>query len=335
MRPLLVLSVASGALGSALEAPYSETASSALLERLQLYASYAAASYCKSNNDSPGKQLTCYINQTEENSCTDVHEKSDIKTLWEFENIEPGDVTGFIAADETRKEIVLAFRGSKSKSNWRTNNKFTLKDWKPICEKCRVHRGFLEAYEAVRPKLLEELKKARAKYADYALVLTGHSLGGAMATVAATSLRGEPDLKELGKDLKLYTYGAPKVGNPALISEIEGHGNKNFRVTKGSDPVPHVPIDAGTRWHFRQFFPQYHIQGDELTGLVKVENLQICMEAKPCHVNWNIQKWQPHGWYFLNNRLSACSPPVDASDEKKGSEKEDANPLQPEIPPDR
>ena len=156
-----------------------------------------------------------------------------------------------------------------------------------------------------------------------------------MAAVTATSLRGEADLKELGKDLVLYTYGSPKVGNPHLIEEIQGHGNKNFRVTKGSDPVPHVPLDAGTRWHFKQFFPQYHIKGDELKGMVEVEHLQVCMEAKPCHVNWNIQKWQPHGWYFLNNRLSACSPAVDSSDEKKGSEKEDANPLQPEIPPDR
>jgi hypothetical protein len=187
----------------------------------------------------------------------------------------------------------------------------------------------------VRPKLVTEVEKGRKKFPGYPLVVTGHSLGGAMATVTATALRSLEEFKHLSQNILLYTYGAPMVGNPELINEIQGHGNKNFRVTKGSDPVPHVPVDAGTRWHFKQFFPQYHIRGDELTGVVKPENMQVCMDAKPCHVNWSIQKWQPHGWYFLNNRLSACSPAKDHSDEKPGSEKEDANPIQPETPPDK
>lgn len=314
MRLVSLLILTASTIAIPLESPLTEPVTQDLIDRLRLYAHHCAASYCKTNNNSTGGFLTCAINATSENSCYTLHQNPLIETLWEFENIEPGDTTGFLAADHERKELVLAVRGSQSKSNWNTNKKFTLTDWKGVCEECEVHRGFLEAYEAVKAQVIAALVKATGKYPEYQLVVTGHSLGGAMATVIATSLREEKAWKDVAKDPVLYTYGAPRVGNPALIAKIEAPPNKNYRVTKGSDPVPHVPLDFGTAWHFKQYFPEYHITHDHLNETVEVAHIQVC--TKICDGKWDPNKWEPHGWYLTKKRMSACN--VGQTDDSKG-----------------
>jgi hypothetical protein len=312
-----VLAISSPAVGLVLDSgPYVEPVTASLLHKLTHYASYTAATYCKINNNSPNTAITCFINQTRENSCPQLHKQRHIQSLWEFENIEPGDTTGFLAVDHQRHDLVLSIRGSKSESNWRTNKMFTLVKWPEICSGCRAHRGFHQAYQAAKQQIVTQLKAAVGKYPDYQLIVTGHSLGGAMATMIATSLRKESELKDIGQKAHLYTYGAPKVGNPALMKEIESRNHQNYRVTKGSDPVPHVPIDFGLAFDFHQFYPQYHIKTNTLIGDVAIGDIKVCMQPKACDVQWNINKWDPHLWYFLDKKLSACSPSTDDSDEQ-------------------
>ena len=57
---------------------------------------------------------------------------------------------------------------------------------------------------------MEEYIIAAVKnYPDYAVVFTGHSLGGALANLFAINFRQ----KYPGKEVKLYTFGQPRVGN--------------------------------------------------------------------------------------------------------------------------
>lgn len=100
-----------------------------------------------------------------------------------------GDVTGLLALDHTNQLIVLAFRGSRSIENWITNFDFKLTEATSLCANCQVHSGFLESWQSVSEKLTSELSTTVSAHSGYRIVFTGHSLGAALAALAAVELR--------------------------------------------------------------------------------------------------------------------------------------------------
>lgn len=123
----------------------------------------------------------------------------------------------------------------------------------------RVHKGFLQALGQVWGDLREHLRRVMgASGTPPPVWFTGHSLGGALATLAA-----ERAARELGASVGgLYTLGAPRVGNGGFKARLDalGLGAKTFRVVNDRDVVARVPpgllyrhvgrlrlIDAGGR----------------------------------------------------------------------------------------
>ncbi len=170
-----------------------------MLRQLNLWEQYAAAAYCVTNNDSPGTKVTCAAG-----NCPLV-EAATTTTLIEFQKWDlvpymPGrrpltvisslitDVTGLVAVDSTNRKIVVNFRGSQSARNWLANLDFTAIPT-DICPGCTVHQGFWRSWVEARPRILAAVEDAVAKNPGYGIVATGHSLGGAIATLAAANLR--------------------------------------------------------------------------------------------------------------------------------------------------
>jgi putative lipase involved disintegration of autophagic bodies len=60
------------------------------------------------------------------------------------------------------------------------------KDWK--CLLCKVHKGFHEAYHSVRDQVLTQVVSLVKLYPDTPLLITGISLGGALAALASIDL---------------------------------------------------------------------------------------------------------------------------------------------------
>lgn len=83
----------------------------------------------------------------------------------------------------------MAFRGTQGLDykNWITNLRFNLEPYKnyPLAE---VHVGFYSAYEAVAAQLLASFDKLFKKHPTASLLVTGHSLGGALAVFAALDI---------------------------------------------------------------------------------------------------------------------------------------------------
>lgn len=76
-------------------------------------------------------------------------------------------------------------------------------------EKAKVLKYFYNHYQAFSDWIEDEVREAAKK--DFKLVFTGHSLGGALAVHAATDMYLEG--LRTGDNMKVYTYGMPRVGN--------------------------------------------------------------------------------------------------------------------------
>lgn len=106
----------------------------------------------------------------------------------DLSSVGPVDGTGFVAVDHSKKLIVLAFRGSKSIGNWLANINIVQKPYPP-CKLCTVHSGFYDTWVLVKPQVKGALVAAVQNWPDYRIIATGHSLGGAVASIAVGDLR--------------------------------------------------------------------------------------------------------------------------------------------------
>jgi len=127
---------------------------------------------------------------------------------------------------------VLAFRGTEK--NWRDVQTDILAR-RVRTSSGRIHAGFRQAYESVRP----EIEKSLKKIGKLPLYITGHSLGGALATVATESLESNPKFEF--QVAACYTFGSPRVGNAEYDPNIK---SSFFRVVNTTDIVTIIPLLA-------------------------------------------------------------------------------------------
>lgn len=156
--------------------------------------------------------------------------------------IQRSDTQCFIAS--TDKIVVLAFRGTQI-----DKYKDLLSDADMSLVKGyggKVHKGFKQAYQLVRSQIENKLKVHNA--AAKTLWITGHSLGGALAVLAAYDLHGK-GYKVNG----IYTMGQPRVGDGASVNAFEKYfKNRCFRFVARDDKVPEMPLTEFGYAHVRQ-----------------------------------------------------------------------------------
>lgn len=146
----------------------------------------------------------------------------------------------------TNRVAILAFRGTESKTDIRTDLQFR----KVPFGEGKVHRGFYGVFSPVwdgsgligedKKSLSVYLKEQEAIRPNVPLYVTGHSLGAAISTLAVSAA-----LAEGRKVFAHYTFGSPRVGNEAYANELaakaQATGTKMFRVVNYGDPVTVSP----------------------------------------------------------------------------------------------
>lgn len=114
----------------------------------------------------------------------------------------------------------------------RTVNSFTLKTSPPL----------FPPPPAIELQIRAAVKSHLHYHPEARILITGHSLGGALATLCFL------DLLSIHGDkvafAPLYIYGTPRVGNAAFATYTASHGVPVFRVVHNRDPVPHLPFQA-------------------------------------------------------------------------------------------
>jgi hypothetical protein len=146
------------------------------------------------------------------------------------------DTQGYIGYLPSDKSIYVTYRGSQDIRNWVTNlDAFkTAYTTYPECN-CQVHKGFFNTEQKVISGVLSEVKRLKGLYGSYAVKVTGHSLGAALAQL--TSM----DLIHAGIAATVYNFGQPRVGDKAYAS-FATNKVTTWRVTHNKDIVPHVPF---------------------------------------------------------------------------------------------
>ena len=130
--------------------------------------------------------------------------------------------------------IIVCFRGSSNIPNWLANLDFHFTSYSS-CHGCEVHAGFFKTWEYVKAVVMSHIQHLRSLHRDAPIFMTGHSLGGALATLGAVDVHHTYGLKEL------YTFGEPRVGNPAFSAWYK-NVIISHRVIHYADIVPHVPL---------------------------------------------------------------------------------------------
>jgi triacylglycerol lipase len=152
---------------------------------------------------------------------------------------------GFIAQ---RKEcIFLIFRGTVSDQEWFHNLKTSLVPYL-LPNFGKVHDGFLKTYNLFRTAIKGTLDGMDP---GSKLFIAGHSLGGALATIALPDIGSRMN----GKMIELYTYGSPRIGDNAFITAFNRqYAERSFRIINTSDMVglipPPAPLAGGVGGYF-------------------------------------------------------------------------------------
>ncbi|RCX23485.1 lipase (class 3) [Fontibacillus phaseoli] len=157
-------------------------------------------------------------------SLTHTIQAKSITKVWE--------VFGFVI--ESPQEIIIAFRGTSSTTDWISDAIASQMRFKFIKEDSLTHRGFTKIYSSARDGIMSALTNLSP---DKKLYITGHSLGAALATLCAIDLAANTAFSSP----ILYTFGSPRVGNPAFAKAFTNYVQNSYRVANQFDIVTYAP----------------------------------------------------------------------------------------------
>lgn len=141
------------------------------------------------------------------------------------------DTQVFVASRDNVVYVVC--RGSESAQDWLVDLSAVIV---PLVIQGKslggVHAGFLSAGNVVNTDVMLEIRDAKT------VVVTGHSLGGALSTLLAL----ETKVRFPDKDVSHFSYGCPRVGNQLFVDAYRNSGlAKVERYIHGDDIVTKVP----------------------------------------------------------------------------------------------
>lgn len=144
------------------------------------------------------------------------------------------------------------------------------------------------------------MSSAKTANPDYRIIATGHSLGGAVATIAAANLR------KAGFAVDIYTFGAPRAGNAAFANFVTQQAGAEFRVTHDNDPVPRLPpIIFG----YRHTSPEYWLAGGYSTKYdYKLSDIKVCEGTASISCNGGTFGLDILAHLSYLQDVSACAP---------------------------
>jgi len=183
---------------------------------------------------------------------------------------------GWFCLDQANQRLIVTFRGTEFIHDWLDDFDFVPAPYAPVAGRGTVHEGFQLVYLAVRDNLIALLNKYSGGYSQ--LLITGHSLGGALCPLATL------DLLNVNSNFSpvVYTWAEPRVGHDDFVTFFDTHVNICYRIVNLWDVVPHLPPDIAG----------YEHEGSQVTidsgfSLDVVRNHVLATGYAPGMATWN------------------------------------------------
>ena len=122
----------------------------------------------------------------------------------------------------------------------------------------KVHHGFKHELDKLWPSITKTLESNPGKF-----YVTGHSLGAAMATIAASRLQD--------KVTTLITFGSPRVGDADFVKNVN---IEHYRVQNNNDAVTKMPFwIMGYRHHGEIVYMNHYGEIRQLGGWQRLKDM--------------------------------------------------------------
>lgn len=192
------------------------------------FANLASAAYCPSLNDTTQFQCGPACDAVPDTQVTQF-----ITT--------PVDTTAFVGISPSLQRVIVGHKGTNSKD---VNNLLVDADFVkipyPPAPNTQVHAGFYDTFLFSNQQILSEVQNQMAANPGFGVAVVGHSLGGATALLSAMDLM--QNITTLNaQNLKVVTFGEPRVGDQAFADMVDSLGMDLTRVVHRNDPVPRIP----------------------------------------------------------------------------------------------
>lgn len=165
--------------------------------------------------------------------------------------------TAYLIQSVCGRVVILVFRGTElaNVGNWLADVDVGDESIAIAGAPLRVHSGFMRNLRAVRLAVMEHLHSAldgrridepaaRTEHPMQALFVTGHSLGGALASLFALTL-DDPAITDRVR--AVYTYGQPLATGGPLPAGAAPVAAKFVRHVLPRDPIPALPLASWGR----------------------------------------------------------------------------------------
>ncbi|CAD5232353.1 unnamed protein product [Bursaphelenchus xylophilus] len=202
------------------------------------------------------------------------------------------DCFGYVALLHKKKALAIGFRGSTSAIQLLTQATSALGHKVPFLEDMgKINRYFHHAYKLLWERMEDKITDSIKKYPDYKVWISGHSLGGALASlVSATLVRNEIVKLEQTEN---YSFGQPRVGEIVFASRFKEVIPNYFRIAHAKDIVTYLfPRKFGYR-----HFPNEVWYPSDMTSNT---TYSICKDFTDpeCHDESNRDNVEDHRMYF-------------------------------------
>jgi hypothetical protein len=154
---------------------------------------------------------------------------------------------GLVLQEQGGGEAVIAFRGTEGIKEWVIDANFGTKACPFLASAGQTEDGFTDMYESVAigtdagsPSLTSGLPNLQWKQRVETLTVCGHSLGGALATLATLDIAVNSTAPF--HDPTLYSYASPRTGDVQFATKYNQIVSNTFRVANDLDIVPQLPL---------------------------------------------------------------------------------------------
>lgn len=162
-----------------------------------------------------------------------------------------------LVAHKGKKTLYIAMAGSESGDDWYTDVAVATASFKGV----KVHQGFLLKANDAYPRLRAAWQEHLAGGGERNVTLVGHSLGGAMAQLMAVMFLDEFGAQgSSAPNLRVMTFGSPRVGAAAWVNKYESYPNlaqRTIRWVNKEDIIAHFPFDDDRWKHAGQRYQIY------------------------------------------------------------------------------